>query len=141
MHIVGDNNFLVNMFSRLPCLNNNNTLPDAPSKRESSVATFYFILDSNKLLECFLNLPDADNLPFALDLEGITQVQNNDPALWQRQLTHPLQYPKQQFGNTHVLSFQPAPNAPWNICILTQQLKDVSNGFILPSITVDYAGF
>jgi hypothetical protein len=70
------------MFSCLPCLNDNNTQPDDPSKSKSSAGNFHHILDDNKLLECFLNLPDADDLPFALDLKFMAQGQNNNPALW-----------------------------------------------------------
>jgi transposase InsO family protein len=51
--------------------------------------------------------------------------------LWQQQLARPLQYPEQQFDNIPVLSFQPAPNAPWKICIPTQQLEDVTSWFHL----------
>jgi hypothetical protein len=90
-----------------------------------------FILDNEELLECFLNLPDAVDLPFALDLEQIAHRQQNDPALWQRRLAYPLQYPEQQFDNTRVLSFQPAPNAPWKICIPMQQLEEVTSWFHL----------
>jgi hypothetical protein len=82
IHIVGDDNFLSKMLSYLR-LDNKTTPPDAPLKRESSVNNFYFILDDNyELLECFLNLPDTDNLPFALDLKNIAQGQNNNPELW-----------------------------------------------------------
>jgi hypothetical protein len=43
-------------------------------KRErSTVENFSFILDDDELLECFLNLPDAIYIPFALDLERIAQ--------------------------------------------------------------------
>jgi hypothetical protein len=78
-----------------------------------------------------LNLPNAVDLPFGLDLEQIAQEQQNDPALWQQQLAYPLQYPEQQFVNICVLSFQPALNAPWKICIPTQQLEDVKSWFHL----------
>jgi hypothetical protein len=64
-HISGDNNFLADMFSRLPRLDD--SIPDTPSN--STVKNYSFILDDEELLECFLNLPAADHLPFALDLE------------------------------------------------------------------------
>jgi hypothetical protein len=68
-HIAGDDNFLADMFSRLDCLDKEYSAnQDTPSKRES-INNFSFILDDEELLECFLNLPDAVDLPFALDLE------------------------------------------------------------------------
>jgi hypothetical protein len=129
-HITRDDNFLANMFSQLERLAEKYSPPDTPLKREST-NNFSFLLDNNKLLECFLNLPNAVNLPFALDLERIAQGQQNNPALWQRRLAHSLQYPEQQCDNTCVLLFQPAPNAPWKICIPTQQLDEVTNWFHL----------
>jgi hypothetical protein len=117
------------MFSRLPRLDEENEQPDHPSKRESTNENFLFILDDEELLECFLNLPDANDLPFALDLERIAQGQNNDPALWQSRMQHPLQYPEQQFGNTRVLSYKPTPTSVWKICIPTQQLENVVQWF------------
>jgi hypothetical protein len=99
-HIAGDDNFQAGMFSRLDRLDKEySTSQDTPLKRES-INNFSFILDNKEILECFLNLPDAVDLPFALDLEQIAQGQQNDPALWQRQLAHPLQYEEQQFNNT-----------------------------------------
>jgi hypothetical protein len=101
------------MFSQLHRLNDAFAPPDCPpKKRESSVKRFSFLLDSNELLERFFNLPDADDIPFALDLKRIAQGQQNDKELWQRQMSHPIQYSKQQFGDTPVLSYQPIPNSP-----------------------------
>jgi hypothetical protein len=34
------------------------------------------------MLDCFLNLPDEDELPFALDLQLIATGQQNDQSLW-----------------------------------------------------------
>jgi hypothetical protein len=95
-------------------------------------------LDDEELLECFLNLPNADDIPFALDPKCIAQGQNDDPELLQRQIVHPLQYPEQQFGNTRVLSFQPIPNAHSKICIPTHQLEDVINWF---HFALNHCGF
>ncbi len=72
-HIAGNDNFLADMFSCLDCLNR---LSANPLKRESTeipVNNFSFILDDDELLECFLNLPDTDNIPLALDLAHIAQ--------------------------------------------------------------------
>jgi hypothetical protein len=92
LHIARDYNFLTSMFSQLERLDENSPQTDTPSKRESN---FSFLIDDNKLLECFLNLPDellkcflnfpdAIDLPFVLDLERISQGQQNDPALLQQ---------------------------------------------------------
>jgi hypothetical protein len=46
---------------------------EALPKRESPVSfpvnKFLFLLDNSKLLECFLNLQDKNDLPFALNLQ------------------------------------------------------------------------
>jgi hypothetical protein len=46
-----------------------------------------------------LNLPDKNDLPFALDLQGIATGQQHNQELWQRRLANPLRYPEQQFGS------------------------------------------
>jgi hypothetical protein len=100
-HIAGDDNFLADMFSQLDRLDEEySTSQDTPLKRES-INNFSFILDDEELLECFLNLPDAIDLPFALDLEQIAQGQQNDPALWQRRLAHPLTTLESSHSNQH----------------------------------------
>jgi hypothetical protein len=48
------------------------------TENEKMVDNFSFLLDDKELLECFLNLPDADNIPFALDLAQIAQGQDAD---------------------------------------------------------------
>jgi hypothetical protein len=83
------------MFSHLPRLNDPNTsIPDAPLKRENTIENFSFILADDELLKCFLNLPDTNDIPFALDLERLAQGQHENPALWQKCMQHPLQYPE-----------------------------------------------
>jgi hypothetical protein len=77
------------------------------------------------MLDCFLNLPNEDELPLALDLQLIATGQRNDQSLWQRHLAHPIQYPEQQFGEIQLLTYRPLPNAQWKICVPTQQLCDL----------------
>jgi hypothetical protein len=131
LHITGDNNFLADMFSRLNRLSDDVIAVNTPTKRESSVENynFSFLIDDNELLECFLNLPDKNELPFALDLQRIAQGQQQDQELWQRRLAHPLSYPEQQFGDIRVLSYRPNATAQWKICIPTLQLADLVNRY------------
>ena len=83
LHIAGDDNFLADMFSRLHRLDDKFIpLDSSPKKRENSIENFSFLLDDNELLECFLNLPNTDDIPFALDLARIAQGQQNDKELW-----------------------------------------------------------
>jgi hypothetical protein len=109
------------MFSRLNQLSNDVIAVNTPTKRESSVKVynFSFLINGNELLKCFLNLPDGNKLPFALDLQRIAQGQQQDQELWQRRLAHPLSYPEQQFGDIRALSYRPNANAQWKICIPT----------------------
>jgi hypothetical protein len=41
------------------------------TENEKMVNNFSFLWDNKELLECFLHLPDANNMPFALDLAQI----------------------------------------------------------------------
>jgi hypothetical protein len=119
------------MFSHLHRLEDDQPL-EGPWKRKSTVENFSFLLDDEDLLECFLNLPDENHLPFALDLGRIAQGQAAlDMELTQRQMQHPIQYPEQQFDNVQILSFKPNPTARWKICIPTQQLENIVNWFHL----------
>jgi hypothetical protein len=80
VHISGDDNMFADMFSHIDRLLSQMV---SPLKRESSVNNFSFLLDDEELLKCFLKLPDADNIPFALDLTCIAQGQQQDQELWQ----------------------------------------------------------
>jgi hypothetical protein len=125
LHIAGEDNFLADMFSPLDRLRDQDH-----TTKESSVNTFNnfsFILHDKELLQCFLNLQDANDIPFALDLACIAQGQQQDQELWQRRLSHPLKYPEQQFGDVQVLCFKNEPNAAWKICIPSQQFEDLVN--------------
>jgi hypothetical protein len=85
LHIVGDDNFLADMFSRLSRLSNMDmpfeALPNRESPASFPINNFSFLLDNNKLLECSLNLPRKNDLPFALDLQRIAKGQQNDQEL------------------------------------------------------------
>jgi hypothetical protein len=70
-------------------------LPKRESPVSSPVNNFLFLLDDNKLLECFLNLLHENNLPFAVNLQHITKGQQHDRELWEHHLAHPLCYPEQ----------------------------------------------
>jgi hypothetical protein len=81
------------------------------------------------MLECFLNLPDKKELPFALDLQLIATGQHNGQLLWQQRIAHPMQYPERQFGQIRLLTYLPPPNAQWKICVPTQQLCNLTQWY------------
>jgi hypothetical protein len=134
-HITGDDNFLADMFSRLSRLSDADVPISSLPKKESSVSNgiihvaptenYSFLLDDPKMLDCFLNLPDEDELPFALDLQRIAIGQQTDQALWQNRLAHPLHYPERQFGDIRLFTYLPQPDAQWKICVPTHQLRDL----------------
>ena len=113
---------MADMFSRLP-RKDNDTKMETPTKNNATVENFSFILDDKEMLECFLNLPAQDEIPFALDLQQIAQGQNNDPELLQRRMQHPMQYPEQHFGDIRILPFQPTPESRWKIAFLHSNWK------------------
>jgi hypothetical protein len=86
VHISENDNFLADMFSQLDCLSKQTV---DPLKKESTDSNFSFILSDEELLECFLNLPDDNHIPFALDLVRIAQGQQQDNELWQQHIDHP----------------------------------------------------
>jgi hypothetical protein len=97
LHIAGDINFFVGMFS---CLNRISDSNSNPLKRESLVINFSFLLDDDEVLNCFLlNLPDANNIPFDFDIAHIAQGQQQDQELCQQHVVHPLKYPEQLFDD------------------------------------------
>jgi hypothetical protein len=100
VHIAGYDNFLADMYSQLSCLSDANIPVDLLPKRESTVENeskdtwpcngaievntvknFSFPVDDPEMLECFLALPDENNLPFALNLQYIATGQHVDQAL------------------------------------------------------------
>jgi hypothetical protein len=63
------------MFSGLDRL----TDQDQTTKESSinMVNNFFFLLDDQELLKCFLNLPVANGVPFAFDLAHLAHKDNN----------------------------------------------------------------
>jgi hypothetical protein len=70
-----------------------------------------------------LNLPDLNYQPFPIDLAHIAQGQRNNQTLLQQRMLHPLLYPSQYFNGLELISYQPTPTAPWQICIPMNQLN------------------
>jgi hypothetical protein len=81
-------------------------------------------------LECFLNLQDKNDLPFALNLQ---RMHHWRPTTWSRTvaalLGTPITPSTTKFGDIHVLSYRPNPSAPWKIHIPTQQLRNLVSWF------------
>jgi hypothetical protein len=95
------------MFSRLSRLSDANVpiLPLQKTSPNSNGIThvkptekFSFLLDNIQMVDCFLNLPDEDELPFALNLRRTAAGQQADQDLWQRCHTHPLSYPERHLA-------------------------------------------
>jgi hypothetical protein len=66
------------MFSWLAQQDNHTPIETPSNKSNRTVNNVSFILDNNELLEYFLNLPDHNDIPFALDLTMIQSYGSNN---------------------------------------------------------------
>jgi Integrase zinc binding domain len=89
-------------------------------------------IDDDNLLDCFVNLPLSEGLPFVLDYATIADAQTRDALLQQKAQTHPQQYVHQLLApNTTVTCFIPEPNAPWKIYLPAELITDATRWYHL----------
>jgi hypothetical protein len=124
-HIPGENNFLANAFSWLPCCEDLDYASEEEKERLTNIKLDSFhtsTFDDHELSDCFLNLPDLNYEPFPLYFQHIAQGQQADQQLLQQRMLHPLQYPSQFFQGLETISYRPAPTTAWRFCIPNNQL-------------------
>ena len=138
-YIKGCHNHLADALSRLPFNERQNStairqldtphaqylepLDGPPTTFESF---FSMAIDDDNLLDCFVNLPSSEGLPFVLDYATIADAQTRDALLQQKAQTHPQQAP-----NTTVTCFIPEPNAPWKIDLPAELNTDATHWYHL----------
>jgi transposase InsO family protein len=84
-------------------------------------------LDGDNLLDCFVNLPSSEGLPFVLDYATIADAQTRDALLQQKAQEQPQCYVPQLLAPaTTVTCYIPKPNAPWKIYLPAELLADAT---------------
>ena len=79
--------------------------------------------DDDDLLDCFVNLPASDGIPFVLQYENIRDSQLEDARLQVLRDTKPDSIVNQMIApGIHLACYIPAPNAPWKIYLPTNLL-------------------
>jgi hypothetical protein len=78
-YIKGESNSLADALSRLPFNERQNTMET--SVMVASDSFFLMMIDDDDLLDCFVNLPDTENIPFVLNYQTIANAQRNDVIL------------------------------------------------------------
>ena len=140
-HIPGLDNYLADMFSRLP-LRNDLDLPADSFQDEKSAKLSdlimskqtkdymfqerYSYLDDPDVQQCYMNFPDPTVLaPIVLDYQRLSQEQAQDHGLQQKRWANPLHYPNKHINNATLVAYQPDPNGPYKFCIPTQLLQQI----------------
>jgi hypothetical protein len=127
-HVKGEKNVVADVFSRLPVktiVGEKSVGPGAPT----TDSVFSIELDDPALLDCFLNHPPMEDIPyFPLDCRETQQRQfavGNLNALRQEK---PCQFPVIDMGdNTHLICYQPFPAEAWKTAMPTSMIDDLIN--------------
>ena len=97
------------------------------NKIEPLNAYYSMAIDDDDLLDCFVNLPSSEDIPFVLDYERIANAQLRDARL-----QHLAQHNQQQFArqllapDTQVYCYIPNPGAPdssWKVYLPDEILQ------------------
>ena len=120
-YIKGESNSLADALSRLPLAERQDTGNTAPS-----VENFYSMaIQDNDLLDCFLHLPQSEDIPFVLDYNTIQNAQIGDASLQVLRQSKPNSFVEQLLApDTNVVCYIPEPHAPWKIYLPTQILTN-----------------
>jgi hypothetical protein len=78
------------------------------------------MIDDDDLLDCFVNLPDTENVPFVLNYQTIANTQRNDVILQHLRQQKPHMFAQQMVAyDVNLICYIPGPNASWKICLPT----------------------
>ncbi len=130
-YIPGDKNLAADALSRLPFSERQTSdpgilgiFPEKPidmSRHSQRVDSFYSIItDDPALLDCFVHLPDQQDIPFQMDYQTIAEAQVQDAALLQQAQAKPLQVQRRLLApGIHVYCYIASPGGPWKIFLPT----------------------
>ena len=82
-------------------------------------------IDDADLLDCFVNLPTEEEIPFVLDYNRVQESQLGDARLQDLMQKKPNAFSVQPLApDTEVVCYTPEPQAPWKIYLPTSLLHD-----------------
>jgi hypothetical protein len=135
-YIEGSKNTAADALSRLPFSERQNTeypentydikcQPKTAVKINSSVETFYSMaIDDPDLLDCFVHLPDQQDIPFQMDFQTIAQAQSQDAALLEQSQSEPYKVQRRNYDGTQVYCYISSPGGPSRIYLPINLLQD-----------------
>ena len=131
-YIKGESNSLADALSRLPFDERQNS-PDGKPMIDQQQQSFYSMaIDNDDLLDCFVNLPSSEGIPFVLDYNTIAEAQSRDARLEQLRQENAQQFVQQLLApNTYVWSYIPKPDDPWKIYLPTELLEQTTRWYHL----------
>ena len=92
-YVKGADNHMADMLSRLPSKRQDKLPLNIISNDNTSQSqSFYSLLEDEDLVDCFVNLPANENVPFELRYDAIRDAQQNDQQLPVLRQKHPDQY-------------------------------------------------
>jgi transposase InsO family protein len=134
-YIKGEDNPLADALSRLSFDEGKNSssarttydLDDTIDRTLDPLNAYYSMaVDDDCLLDCFVNLPDSENVPFSMDYQTIADAQMRDAHLIQLAQEQPTRYAQQMLApDIEVYCYTPQGNGPWKICIPTELLDGI----------------
>jgi transposase InsO family protein len=126
-YVKGSDNPIADAMSRLSFERQDSVQPlnpAVPSDSKSPQHSYFSVAtDDDDLLDCFVNLPASEGVPFVLTYEQIAEAQNGDVLLEALRQKDPQQFVQQLLApGVSVYCYIPEPNAPWKIYLPTDLL-------------------
>jgi len=131
-YIKGETNHIADALSRLP-FDERQTTPDTPQADDSKVTSKFeqlqnyhsMAIDEPNLLDCFVNLPASEGIPFVLDYNTIREAQDVDARLQADREAKPQCYPRHLLApGLQLLCYIGRPNDEWKIYLPSSLLDD-----------------
>ena len=124
-YIKGESNTLADALSCLPLAERQNT-PTIENVSPNAHQTYFSMaIDDADLLDCFVNLPASEGIPFVLNYKQIREAQLRDARLQALLIDRPASFANQLLAaNLNLSCYIPEPGAPWKIYLPTELLEN-----------------
>jgi hypothetical protein len=132
-YIKGESNAAADALSRLPFDENFESGKGFPDQKpmeipdsEQGSQFFSIITDDPALLDCFVHLPEQQNVPFSMDFATIAAAQEQDHDLLQQAQARPNRFTRKLLAaNANVYHYQVTPAGTWKIYLPIGLLHNV----------------